>query len=206
VFQMQVFLTIGLSVLFAGERVRPAQMAGAVVALGGLAIIGWTKVTGGLSLGFLLVVGAALGWACGNLIAKRAGRVDFLGFVAWSSLASPIPLALLSLMFEGPTALIEPLLHPTLLAWGSILFLSFGATLFGFGTWARLLSRHDAAVVAPFALLIPVSGMVSTALVFGERLSAMQAIGAMLVILGLALTVFGPRLFRMLQMQSGKLP
>ncbi len=204
VVQVQVFFTIGLAVLFAGERARPAQLVGAVVALGGLAVIGWSKVSSGLGMGFLLVVGAALAWACGNLIAKRAGRVDLLGFIGWSSLAAPIPLALLSLAFEGPTALVDPLLHPTWAGWGAVLFLAYAATTFGFGTWSRLLVHHDAAVVAPFALLIPVFAMASTALVFGERLSAAQALGAALVILGLALAVLGPKLFTMLRLQTAK--
>lgn len=198
VIQVQVFFTIALSVFFLRERFRPAQIAGALVATAGLAIIGWTKMTGGLGLGFALVMGAAVAWAVGNVIAKRAGRVDLLGFIAWTSMVPPLPLALLSLIFETPTALLEPIVDPNLTVWGSLLFIAYGATVFGFGTWARLLAHYDAAVVMPFALLVPVSGMASTALVFGERLTAAQLLGALLVIAGLALAVFGPRLFTML--------
>lgn len=143
----------------------------------------------------MLVLGAAVAWGTGNVIAKRAGRVDLLGFIAWSSLAAPLPLALLSLAFEPPTALLEPIVHPSLLAWGSLLFIAYGATVFGFGTWSRLLAHHDAATVSPFALLVPVFGMASTAVAFGERLTTVQSTGAMLVLIGLALAVFGPRLF-----------
>ena len=202
VIQAQVFFTMGLSVLWLGERIGPAQLAGAALAMGGLIIIGWAKVSSGLGLGFAMVLGAALAWALGNIIAKRAGRVDLLGFIAWSSLAAPIPLALLSLAFEGHTALFEPLLHPTLAAWASILTLAYGATVFGFGMWSKLLVRYGAAVVAPFALLIPVAGMASTALVFGERLTKAQAVGALLVILGLTFTVLGPKLITILRNRS----
>lgn len=204
VIQIQVFFTIGLAVLFAGERVRPAQLLGALVAVVGLIAIGWTKLTSGLGLGFALVIGAAFAWGVGNVIAKRAGKVDLLGFIAWSSLVAPLPLAVLSLLFEGPTALIDPVLQPTWLGWGSVLFIAYGATVFGFGTWSRLLAHYDAAIVAPFGLLIPVSGMASTALVFGERLNAAQAVGAALVIAGLALTVFGTKLFTMLRTRTGR--
>ena len=199
VIQAQVFFTIGLSVVILGERVRPAQIAGAVIAASGLVILGWAKMASGLGLGFALVLGAALAWGAGNVIAKRAGRVELLGFIAWSSLAAPIPLALLSLLFESQTALLDPVLHPTFKVWGALLFIAYGATVFGFGSWAHLLARHDAAVVSPYALLIPVSAMASTALVFGERLNPAQASGAALVIAGLALAVFGPGLFTMLR-------
>lgn len=193
--QVQVFFTVALSVLWLKERYRPAQLIGAIVSVIGLAVIGWTKMASGLGIGFLLVLGAALAWAIGNMMSKQAGKVDLLGFIAWSSLGAPVPLALLSLVFEPSGALLEPIVHPSWIAWGSLAATAYGATVFGFGIWARLLARHDAASVAPFALLIPVSGMASTAVVFGERLTLAQAMGALLVIGGLALAIVGPRLF-----------
>jgi O-acetylserine/cysteine efflux transporter len=50
--------------------------------------------------------------------------------------------------------------------------------------------------VTPFALLIPVFGMASTAIVFGEQLTPMAAAGSALVFIGLAINVFGWRLLR----------
>ncbi|MEO7246655.1 MAG: EamA family transporter, partial [Rubrivivax sp.] len=167
---------------------------------------GWSKLTSGLGLGFALVIGAAFAWGVGNVIAKRAGKVDLLGFIAWSSLAAPLPLAALSLLFEGPTALLEPVLHPTWIGWASILTLAWGATVFCFGTWSRLLSHHDAAIVSPYALLVPVWGMASTALVFGERLDAAQAAGAALVIAGLALAVLGPAAYNRVRHRMDRTP
>jgi O-acetylserine/cysteine efflux transporter len=205
VIPVQVFFTIGLSMWLFRERVRAAQVVGAAIAAAGLALIGWNRLEGGLVVPFLLVVAAALAWAVGNVIAKKAGRVDLLGFIAWSSLAAPLPLALLSLAFEDPSALVVPLAHPTLVVWGSLIGIAYGATVFGFGSWSRLLARNDAAMVSPYALLIPVWGMASTAVVFGERLDAMQALGAALVIAGLVFAVFGPGLGARLRARIGRL-
>ena len=205
VIQCQVFFTIALSVWLLGERVRPAHLAGGLVAAAGLAILGWTKITGGLALAFVLVVGAAIAWAVGNVIAKQAGKVELLGFIGWSSLSAPIPLVLISIAFEGPSAVLVPLVDPTWTIWGSLLVIAYGATVFGFGSWSHLLAHHDAAVVSPFALLIPVWGMASTAIVFGERLTAAQASGAALVIAGLLLTVFGPSWYRVVRNRIARL-
>ena len=60
--------------------------------------------------------------------------------------------------------------------------------------WNRLLHRYPAALISPFALLIPVSGFASGALLLGERLTALQAAGAALVFAGLAINVYGPLL------------
>mgnify|MGYP006176521951 CR=1 FL=1 len=46
--------------------------------------------------------------------------------------------------------------------------MAWGATLFGFSMWARLLSLYPASQVAPFALLIPVAGIGSAALLLGD--------------------------------------
>jgi O-acetylserine/cysteine efflux transporter len=75
--------------------------------------------------------------------------------------------------------------------WASVLFLAWGATLFGFASWARLLHRYPTALISPFALLIPVSGLASGALFLGEALAPLQAVGVALVFAGLFVNVYG---------------
>jgi O-acetylserine/cysteine efflux transporter len=75
----------------------------------------------------------------------------------------------------------------------SVMFLASAATLFGFASWARLLHRYPTALVAPFGLLIPVSGLASGALFLGESLAPLQAAGVGLVLVGLAINVYGGR-------------
>jgi O-acetylserine/cysteine efflux transporter len=57
--------------------------------------------------------------------------------------------------------------------------------------WSRLLSRHPANKVAPFSLLVPVVGVLTSALLLGERLSLLQAAGSVLLLAGLVVNVFG---------------
>ena len=70
-------------------------------------------------------------------------------------------------------------------------YLAFGATILGYGLWSRLLSRYPASQVAPFSLLVPVVGITSAAVLLDEHLSTLQLVGALLVMLGLLLNVFG---------------
>ena len=79
----------------------------------------------------------------------------------------------------------------SLLAWGCVLVMSYGATLFGFGTWNALLHRYPTALISPFALLIPVSGLASGALFLGETLVPVQIAGVALVFAGLVVNVYG---------------
>jgi len=193
VIQLQVFFTIALAVAFAGDRLHRWNVAGALVAICGIIVLAAYKVAGGLSAplaGFLLIVVAAFAWGVGNVIAKRAQGVDMFALVVWSSFVPPPILAALSYVLEGPQAF-AAVLDASALTWFSVLILAWGATLFGFSSWNRLLQRYPSPLISPFGLLIPVSGLASGALLLDERLSAMQALGVMLVFAGLAINVFG---------------
>lgn len=193
VIQLQAFITIFLAWALMGERPSAAQLIGAGIALLGIVAIGAPRL-GGASFGpFAMVVGAAFCWGAGNLLAKRAGRIDMFAFTIWSSLAAPVPLLAMSLLFEHGRTL-PALAHPTWVLAACVAGLAYGGTVLGFGLWSRLLVLHSAAKVAPFALLIPVFGMVSGWLVFAEPLGAFELLGAILIMAGLAFNIFGDRL------------
>lgn len=194
VIQLQVFFTIFLAFYLFGERPKPVQVAGALVAFAGIGVIGLARLDGAALLPLLLTIVAAVCWGLGNMASKAAGRIDMLGFVVWSSLVPPIPLLVGSYLLDGPAAF-TAILDMSPRAIGSVAFMAWGATLLGFGLWAMLLSRYPANLVAPFALLIPVAGIGSAALLLGETVSGLEIAGSLLVFAGLLLNVFGPRLF-----------
>jgi len=209
VIQVQVFFTIGLAIAFAGDRLRRHNLVGAAIALAGMIVLALYKVASGLSgtaIGFALVIAAAFAWAVGNIIAKRsAGEhgADMFALTVWSSLVPPLPLLALGLAFEGgaDTPRIIGAMSP--LAWGCVLVMSYGATLFGFGSWNALLHRYPTALISPFALLIPVSGLASGALFLGESLAPAQLAGVALVFVGLVVNVYGLRMRAALARAAG---
>jgi O-acetylserine/cysteine efflux transporter len=200
VIQVQVFFTIGLAVAFAGDRLRRHNVFGAAIAAAGMLVLAGYRVSGGLTgtvVGFALVVAAAFAWAVGNIIAKRGAGdhgADMFALTVWSSLVPPLPLAALAFAFEGGWAAAQAVASMSLLAWGCVLVMSYGATLFGFGSWNALLHRYPTALISPFALLIPISGLASGALFLGESLAPVQFAGVALVFAGLVVNVYGPKL------------
>ena len=198
VMQAQVFFTILFAALFMGERPGLHQVVGGFVASLGLVLIAWPRMTGGGAVPFLMTVLAAAAWGVANIISKRAGRVDMLGFIVWSSLVAPLPLFGLSLWLDGPSQVISALARidgGTLLA---VAYLAYPTTIFAFGIWAYLLSRHPAATVTPFALFVPVAGILGSALILGEAMHPIEAVGGAVIVLGLAFNVFGQHLMRRL--------
>ena len=198
VVQSQVFFTIALAMWLEGERLRAFQLASLLLATAGIALI---VVHGGGSatpLGLALVLLAAMSWAGGNQVARACGVTNMLGFVVWASLFSAPPLLLASLVLEGPSAIAGALTHATIGTWAAVVWQSVGGTLFGYAAWGWLLARHPAAAITPTAMLVPIFGMGSSALLLGEGLPAWKLGAATLVIGGLAVNVFWP--------MAGRLP
>jgi len=200
VIQVQVFFTIGLGIVFLGDRLRRENVAGAVIATLGVVLLAVYKIQGGAAAtfaGLLLVLIAAFAWAVGNIVAKHAAgdhSADMFALVVWSGLAPPVPLLIASYLFEGGPAMLRAVAAASWQMWACVLFLAYAATLFGFASWARMMHRYPTALIAPFALLIPVSGLASGALFLGEALAPLQAVGVGLVFVGLVVNLYGNRL------------
>jgi O-acetylserine/cysteine efflux transporter len=198
VIQMQVFFTIGLSIALLGERIRWFQVAGLLLAIAGIAVL-LSQMDASLTIkGLVLVLLAALSWACANMVAKHAARqdakLDMLAFMVWSSAFAVPPLLLLSWMVEGSAAIVQGISTSGWIAWSAVLWQAAGNTLFGYAAWNWLLARYPAATVTPVALLVPVFGMSASALWLGESLAAWKLAAGALVMAGLIITVFGSRL------------
>ncbi len=193
IVQTQVVFTIGFAMLGSGERLKPLQWPALALALAGLGVV--AGHTGGeVSLtGIALVLGAALGWSLGNMAQRAAGQVDMLGFITWSSLFAVPPLFALSLAMEGWPAITQGMAAMTPGLWLAVLWQAAGNTLFGYGAWGWLLARYPASSVAPTALLVPVFGMGSAALLLGEALPPWKLLAAGLIIGGLALNLLAGR-------------
>ncbi|MCS5855805.1 O-acetylserine/cysteine exporter [Klebsiella pneumoniae subsp. pneumoniae] len=202
VLQAQAFFTIILGAFVFGERLQGKQLAGIALAIFGVLVL----VEGSLGgehvplVGFMLTLAAALSWACGNIFNKKimsqASRPPIMSLVVWSALIPVLPFMLASLLIDGPQTMLASLQHIDLLTILSLLYLAFIATIVGYGIWGSLLGRYETWRVAPLSLLVPVVGMASAALLLGETLSGLQLTGAVLIMAGLYINVFGLRLVR----------
>jgi O-acetylserine/cysteine efflux transporter len=189
VIQSQVFFTTILAMVFLGDRMTRVQIIGMGVAFCGIALIGIFQDAHVTLIGLALVIGAALSWSVANILMKKAGNVDMLHVMVHASLVVPIPLIFLSLLVEGRDTVVASLMAVTWEGFWVLLFNGWIVTVVGFGLWGMLIRRYGASQVVPFALLVPVFGMSSSALLLGESFGPMRLVAATLVIVGLVLTV-----------------
>ncbi len=194
VVQIQVFFTIALSMRFTRERVRGYQWFALLMAAGGIVVIILHTDGTTTPLGLALVLLAALAWAGGNMAAKQGAPSNMLAYVVWSSAFALPPLLALSLAFEGWDAVLLGVRQADALTWAAVAWQAWANTLFGYVVWGWLLARYPAATITPMALLVPVFGMGTAALLLGETLPMWKLSAAALVMTGLALNLFWPRL------------
>ena len=215
VLQSQSFFTLLLAAWWLQERWQANQMAGLLLAAVGLVLIGSASSTvqGAMQsvpmplLGFLLTIAAAIMWACGNIVTRAVGRygpMNQLAFVVWASVVPPLPFLALSVWLEGPDAMLQALQHIDLAAVAAIAYLAWAATLLGYGLWTHLMSCYPTNRVAPFTLLVPIVGLTTGWLVFGEALQPIHFAGGALLMAGLLVNVFGAPLFARLKAAKWK--
>lgn len=196
VLQAQAPFTMLLAAVLLGERLSARRSLGVGVAVAGLVIVGAVRAQTASWLPVLLTLTAALGWAIGNLCSRLARPPRPLHLTLWMSVIPPVPLLALSLVLEGPRigpALATAFTREALPANLGLLYIVVCASVIGYGIWNTLMTRHPASVVAPWSLLVPVVGILSSWLAFGEMPSAVELAAGGLVVIGVLIASRQPR-------------
>lgn len=192
VLQIQAVFTAVIAAAVLGERPSRVQALGMLVAVAGIGVAAVDEGASGPLGAFVMVVGAAAAWGVSNVLTRKAAPPDALNFMVWVSTVPVLPLLALSLLTEGPADDLAALRGLDWQGAGTILFVAWVSTVFGFGAWGWLLRRHPASTVAPFSLLVPVFGMSSAALFLGESVTVPRWCAAALLVGGVALTTLTP--------------
>ena len=208
ILQSQVFFTLIFAAVLLKEHLRIFHALGVIISAIGLFFISGNIGSGQMSslpLGalFLTLLAAAF-WGISNIIVRFASKqaaaqgktIDMFGLVVWSSLVPPLPLFIFALILDSPETLLNILLGLSGQSIFAILYLSFLATLFGFGLWSFLLSKYPAGKVAPLSLLVPITGLITARTVLGEQLMPIQWLGCGIIILGLIISNFGSNILQ----------
>lgn len=195
VLQFSAFFTILLGGWVFKEALTRFQVLGMLIALAGLLCI-ISISDGSVSLcGVLLVLVGAASWSVANIINKKASTRDVFGFLVWSSAFAPIPLFALDYAVNGSvgyTTLVNQIDTTAVL---SILFQVYPNTLFAYWIWNSLLKTYPVSTVAPLSLLVPIFGMLGSVVVFNERVPLNKMLAVVLIVIGLAVGLYGQRIF-----------
>ena len=191
--QTQIVFSVVVSSLLLREHPTRRQLVGIVIGMVGLAVVvvGHTYAAPWLPLVITLL--AALSWAIGNVLSRRARAASGLSLVVWSGLVVPIPSLGLALLVDGPRAVGYSLTHLSLAAILSTLYTAVAASLVAYTIWNSLLARYPTSAVVPFTLLVPVIGILAAWAVFEEKPTGSELVGGAIMLGGLAAAVVSRR-------------
>jgi drug/metabolite transporter (DMT)-like permease len=168
------FWTLLLAWPVLGERIRGIQWFAIAFALAGLVLVVEPWNWQGDLKPRLWAVLSGFGWAAGTIAMKhfqRARGFDMLNFIAWQMLVGILPLTVLPLVLPLPDARWSAA-YVTLLLWTGAL-----STAVGFLLWIAVLRFLSAGTASLNMLAIPVIALLSSMLIFGERLAPGEWIG-----------------------------
>jgi len=192
VLQVQAVFTILLSIFILRDMPTIWQKIGIIVAFLGIGFLAVDKYETTSFLGFILVIASGFAWAASNILMKLCGNINMFRLIVWMSIIPPIPLFLISLVFE--TGHTDALFNISWAGAGSILYTGLISTVFAFAVWGRLFREYSPNVVAPFSLLVPIFGIISSFIVLDEKFTQIELIASCIVFGGLSLIVFGSKL------------
>lgn len=197
--QAQAVFTIVLAAAALRERPSAPQTIGVALGVAGLAVVAVGRGGDAPAFAVCLALAAALSWAIGNVISRRAGvvtgrgRGGTLSLTVWSALVVPVPALALSAAFEGPDAIAAGLAALSWQAGLSTLYTAGLCTLFGYAVFNGLLGRNPSAAVVPWVLLAPVVAMASAALLLGQTPSLGEVLGGAVLVAGVLVAGIRPR-------------
>lgn len=170
------------------ERVRGGQWVAVALAFAGLTLVVAPWDWSGDLTPKLWAVLSGFGWAAGTVATKyfqRGTSFDPLNFMAWQMAVGVLPLTLLPVLADFPATRWSATYAVLLFLVGAV------STGLGFMLWITILRILPAGTASLNILAIPVIALVSSMLVFGERLTGNEWAGIALIGVGLVIVSVG---------------
>jgi len=178
--------------LLLGERLTSLRLASLGLALGGTILISRSDLLEGsfslaLLAGNLVIFTAGAGSAFYNVYSKRLlERFTELEVLIYGYLVATVCCAVLSAVFDA-----RPFYRPTsypLAAWGAVLILGGFSWGLAMVLWMWVLKRLAIGQISVSVYLLPVFGVILTAITLHEKLTLLHLVGGALVVVATFLT------------------
>ena len=171
-----------------GDRLTTVQWTGLAVGFAGVLWLGWDRarftpgehgVSAGVAIAACLVATLCYGFAA-NYTKRRLDGVAPLAVATGSQFAA-------TLMLAGPAIALRPAAMPSARAWFALAALALLCTAWAYLLYFRLIAQLGAARAIAVTYLIPLFGVLWSALFLGEAMTPAMGLGGTLVLLGTAL-------------------
>ncbi|WP_374473140.1 DMT family transporter [Phenylobacterium sp.] len=182
VLQLGIPMSILLSMLLLGERIRWRRGIGIALTFTGAMTVMWDPHGVAISAGLLFVAAAAFAGSLGSVLMKQLEGVKPLQYQAWVGFSSLAPLAALS-------ALLEPHAAGSALAAGwpfvaAVLFSALVVSLLAHSLFYVLVQRYEANLISALTLMTPLATIALGVAVMKDPFGLRMAVGSAVALAG----------------------
>jgi drug/metabolite transporter (DMT)-like permease len=188
-FTMPVWATL-ISIVVLREAVTMRRLSGlalGVFAISLLLLPVIDSVTGQLT-GALLMLGGAICWGVATVIVKaHSWKMNVMALSGWQFLIGSVPLIMAALFLGEPASLLR--LDP--LSAAALAYSSLVPMIFCQAIWFTIVRRLPTVLASTSTLLVPPLGVLSAAVLLGERVVPVDLLALLLVIVAMTLILPG---------------
>jgi O-acetylserine/cysteine efflux transporter len=185
--QSQVPFAVIAAWLLGQEKLRFSNLAGIAVALAGVAIVVGVPATAGENWGLVLIVIGTASWGASQGLIRAHSRESGGELIGAIALVACPQLLIASFVLESGQR--QSLASAGLTEWAMVVVLVLAGYALPYSIWYGMLRRYRVDQVTPFALLMPITGVVAGAVFLGERLTEQSIVGGGIILIGLGLVV-----------------
>ncbi|MBL8552813.1 MAG: DMT family transporter [Phenylobacterium sp.] len=197
VLQLGMPMTLILSMMFLGERVRWRRGLGIALTFAGVLTVMYDPHGFALSTGLMLIAGATLMSSVGVILTKQMEDMRPITFQAWVGLVSLAPMAALSAIFEPGQ--VEIALHA---GWPFLAAVAFSAFIVSVGAhtlYVTMLQKYEANLISALILVTPLETIALGVLVLDDPFGPRLLVGSALALAGvLIIALRGSQVMAML--------
>ncbi|WP_284983107.1 EamA family transporter [Arthrobacter sp. efr-133-TYG-118] len=186
---VQPLFVLIISAWFLGATMRGRQLWACLIAVGGIAMLVLRSGAGITPVGVAAAVLGALSMALGVVLTKRWGLppgASIFAFTAWQLTAGGLAILPLMLALEGLPSSLEP---RNLIGFT---YLTVIGAMLAYAVWFRGIDRLTPLAVSFLGFFSPLTATVLGALLIGQGFTAVQILGAALVLASVLMVQLSP--------------
>jgi drug/metabolite transporter (DMT)-like permease len=203
IYATQPLFIVLLAVIMLGERLTLRIIAGLVLAFAGTVLLVWDDLVSASAVqpylpGILLLLFACFAWSFYSV----PGKVFIQRYGTLSTTTLSLLIATLPMLALASPATIDTLAAMTLRQWLEVGFLAGISSFVAMFGWTYATARLAASTIGSSLYVIPIIAVLAGALILGETVTLTTILGGLLILAGVAVAQFGPRVRRVRHEQN----
>ena len=189
--QVYVPFSVILAVIFLGEQVSILKWLAIFIAFSGVLLMGFDPIAFAQLDALAVVMLSALSLAVSSIFMRRLVAIHVFQLQGWVALIALGPVIVISLVFEKDVWF--QVAEAPRLAWFAFIYGILAGSLLFHAGWYYLLRRYPVSAISPIMLLMPITGVMSGYLIYGDSLTFKIIVGGCLTMVGVTIITFSDR-------------